>query len=151
MKDVIRLARKSDAPVIAEFNRAMALETEGRQLTARQLATGVARLFDRPDYGFYVVAEVAGELAGCLMVTYEWSDWRNGVYWWVQSVYVRPEYRRRGIYRLLYRYLKQRAARAGNVCGFRLYVHKDNVVAQRTYRTLGMRDAHYRVFEEMTR
>jgi len=145
----VRLAVPSDAPILAEFNTIMAKETEGVELDRGTLAGGLAALFEKPQYGFYVVAEVSGQIAGGLMITYEWTDWRNGVIWWVQSVYVRPAYRRRGIYTRLYSFVKELAAREGNVRGFRLYVEKENFVAQKTYQAAGMIEARYKVFEEM--
>ncbi|MCE5249373.1 GNAT family N-acetyltransferase [bacterium] len=127
----------------------MAYETEGKELSNEALSAGVRYLLNHPEHGFYVVAEIDGEVAGSLMVTYEWSDWRNGVIWWIQSVYVRPEYRRRGVYRSLYAEVKKMAAAQKNVCGFRLYVEKRNTAAQRTYAALGMHEANYKFYEEM--
>lgn len=145
----LRLAVASDAAVLTAFNRAMARETEGKDLVPEVVAAGVASLLAQPQYGFYVVAEVAGEVVGALLVTTEWSDWRNGLFWWIQSVYVLPDCRRRGIYRRLYQFVKELARDAGNVCGFRLYVERENAIAQQTYRSLGMSETHYRLFEEM--
>ena len=145
----LRLAGASDAAALTAFNRAMALETEGKDLAPEVVAAGVASLLAQPQYGFYVVAEAAGEVVGALLVTTEWSDWRNGLFWWIQSVYVLPGFRRRGIYRRLYQFVKDCARDAGNVCGFRLYVERENAVAQQTYRSLGMSETHYRLFEEM--
>ena len=102
-----------------------------------------------PSHGFYLVAEKDGEIAGSLMVTTEWSDWRNGVVWWVQSVYVRDEYRRQGIYRGLYEEVKTLSNNDESVCGFRLYVEKDNVNAQKTYESLGMIETDYLMYEEL--
>ena len=151
-----RLADARDVETLVEFNRAMARETESKELDAGVLRAGVENLLREPRYGFYVVAERAGrgagakeEVVGSLMVTYEWSDWRNGLFWWVQSVYVKPELRRRGIYRMLYEFVKAMAAEEASVCGFRLYVEKENAVAQRTYSQLGMEETHYRLFEEL--
>jgi ribosomal protein S18 acetylase RimI-like enzyme len=116
----------------------------------------VENLLRDERYGFYVVAEYCAsadsrEVAGSLMVTYEWSDWRNGVFWWIQSVYVKPEFRRQGVYRRLYEFIKQRAAQESNVCGFRLYVEKENRIAQATYERLGMTETYYKMFEELCR
>lgn len=149
-----RLARESDAEALVEFNRAMARETESLELPAETLTAGVRNLLRTLEYGFYVVAEHAdGEGArtavGSLMVTYEWSDWRDGLFWWIQSVYVRPEFRRRGVYRRLYEFVKQLAARDPRVRGFRLYVERENRVAQSTYERLGMRQSHYLMYEEI--
>jgi len=145
----IRLATAPDAPALVEFNQAMALETEGKTLDAQTLKSGVESVFDDEKKGFYVVAEEAGIIAGGLMVTYEWSDWRNGWFWWIQSVYILPEHRGRGIYRLLYEFVKAQAAEEKNVCGFRLYVEKENVGAQKVYEKLGMESSHYLMYEEM--
>ncbi|MEJ7618171.1 MAG: GNAT family N-acetyltransferase [Pyrinomonadaceae bacterium] len=120
----IRLAEAGDAPSIVEFNQAMAHETEGKELAPEVLAAGVAALLGDARYGFYLIAEADAEVVGCLMITYEWSDWRDGLFWWIQSVYVRPEHRGRGVYRSLYADVKRRAAETGGVRGFRLYVEK---------------------------
>ena len=149
----VRPGGEADADTIAAFNRAMALETEERDIPHERLAAGVRGMLSRPQYGFYGVAEVDGEVAGCLMVTYEWSDWRNGLFWWIQSVYVSDRFRRRGVYRALYDWVREEARRASaegdeRCCGFRLYVEKDNHAAQRTYHALGMRVCDYLMFEE---
>lgn len=146
---LIRTGEKGDAAALTEFNIEMALETENKVLTLEVVSNGVQALLKNPEYGFYVIAEKGGEIAGALMVTTEWSDWRDGEFWWVQSVYVRDDYRRQGIYRKLYEYIKARAAKRGNVCGFRLYVERDNAVAQRAYSKLGMSETFYKVFEEL--
>ena len=145
----IRLAAASDADAIVEFAAAMALETERKVLLREVIGKGVHHLLAHPGMGFYVIAECEGEVAGSLMVTTEWSDWRNGNFWWVQSVYVRPQFRRRGVYRELYRYLQQRAEKDPAVCGFRLYVERENSRAQATYRAAGMEQTHYLLFEEL--
>jgi ribosomal protein S18 acetylase RimI-like enzyme len=145
----IRLATASDANTIIEFAAAMALETERKVLLREVIGKGVHHLLAHPGMGFYVMAECEGEVAGSLMVTAEWSDWRNGNFWWVQSVYVRPRFRRRGVYRELYRYLQQRAAEDPSVCGFRLYVERENSRAQATYRAAGMEQTRYLLFEEL--
>ena len=144
---LIRSARLSDADDLVAFNRAMAQETENRILSAEIISTGVRSLFQHPELGFYIVAESDGRMVGCLMVTYEWSDWRNGLFWWIQSVYVPPEFRRRGIYRKMYDYVQNAALKVGNVCGLRLYVERDNRIAQKTYRKLGMSKTNYILFE----
>jgi ribosomal protein S18 acetylase RimI-like enzyme len=145
----IRRATLRDAPALIAFNRAMALETERKLLLPKVIGAGVRGLLRRPDSGFYTVAELGREVVAALMVTKEWSDWRNGDFWWIQSVYVRPEYRRRGVYRRLYRYLRALAARERAVCGFRLYVEKGNRRAQATYRASGMKRTHYLVYEQL--
>lgn len=145
----IRLADEGDAEIIAAGNRAMARETEHKDLDPDVAAAGARNLIRHPEYGFYLVAERDGAFAGSLLITPEWSDWRNAVFWWVQSVYVRPEFRRRGVYRRLYAHVKRLAAERGNVCGFRLYVEKENAAAHRAYETLGMRRTRYVMYEEM--
>ena len=144
----IRAAASADTETIASFNEAMATETEGKTLDPATIRAGVRGLFARPDLGFYVVAEDGGRIVGQLMITYEWSDWRNGVFWWIQSVYVRPEFRGKGIYRALHAHVRTMAKAAGVVCGFRLYVEKENAAAQETYRRLGMHETPYVLFEE---
>jgi len=144
----IRSATPADAETIASFNEAMAVETEGKTLDPATVRAGVRGLFARPEFGFYVVAEDGGRIVGQLMITFEWSDWRNGVFWWIQSVYVRPEFRGRGVYRALHGHVKAMAKNAGSVCGFRLYVEKENAAAQETYRRLGMHETPYVLFEE---
>src|SRR5690349_24342627 len=145
----IRLARRGDGSTIAAFNRAMALETEAKALFPRVIGAGVRRLLARPQSGFYVIAERDAEVVGALLITKEWSDWRNGDFWWVQSVYVRPDHRGRGVYGHLYRHVQRLAARRRRVVGFRLYVDHDNRRARKVYRALGMQETRYRVFEEL--
>jgi ribosomal protein S18 acetylase RimI-like enzyme len=145
----IRVAAPDDAATLVEFNAAMARETEAKELLPQVIGAGVRSLLANPAAGFYVVAEDDGRLVGSLMVTKEWSDWRNGSFWWIQSVYVRPEVRRRGVYRSLYRHVQNLAAADPGVCGFRLYVDRENVVAQGTYGALGMKATRYLVFEEL--
>lgn len=151
MSDPIRVRRAvaGDLDRIVTFNQAMARETENRELADATIRPGVEGLFYSPQYGFYLVAEAAGSVVGSLMVTFEWSDWRNGLIWWIQSVYVQSDWRRHGIYRRLYRHVKQLAEAQGSVRGFRLYVEKGNTIAQRTYASLGMHESDYRLFEEM--
>ena len=144
----IRRAAAADAQPLIEFNRAMARETENKDLPLEIVSAGVRAALEDARHGFYVVVERGSEIAGALMITYEWSDWRNRVFWLIQSVYVRPAFRRQGVYRLLYDFVKREAARAGNVCGFRLYVEKENAVAQKVYASLGMSESHYVMFEE---
>jgi GNAT superfamily N-acetyltransferase len=145
----IRLAGTEEGSTILEHNLAMAWETERVRLDRVTAEAGVRAVLANPHLGFYVVAEEADKPVASLMITPEWSDWRNATFWWVQSVYVRPEYRRRGVYRALYAWVKRHAAETGSVCGFRLYVERENEVAQQAYRALGMYEAHYRMFEEM--
>ena len=145
----IRVATPDDAAILVAFNAAMARETEKKELLPQVIGAGVRALLANPASGFYVVAEDGGRLVGSLMITKEWSDWRNGSFWWIQSVYVRPEARRRGVYRSLYRHIQGLAAADPGVCGFRLYVERENAVAQETYRALGMHTTRYLVFEEL--
>lgn len=145
----IRKAHAGDADHIAAFNRAMAWETEGKALVPELIAAGVRRLLAEPALGFYAVAEHEDEVVGCLMVTKEWSDWRNGLFWWIQSVYVTQPWRRRGVYRRLYDFIRELARSEPGVCGFRLYVEKENTTAQRTYSSLGMTPTDYLVYEEL--
>ncbi|MFT4993649.1 MAG: GNAT superfamily N-acetyltransferase [Paraglaciecola sp.] len=144
----IRLAEIDDIDTLVNFNQQMAMETEKMHLNNDLLTKGVSRLVEDPNKGFYLVAEQDDQVRGSLMVTTEWSDWRNGVFWWIQSVYVAPDYRRQGIYAKLYAKVKTLAGEAENVCGFRLYVEKENIIAQQTYTTLGMSESHYLMFEE---
>ena len=145
----VRMAVAGDAATLAGFNRAMALETESKSLSMETLLPGVRAVLTDPLHGFYVVADSGTEIAGSLLVTYEWSDWRNGRIWWIQSVYVRPDHRRHGVYRTLHGFVRERARAAGDVVGIRLHVERENVAAQRTYAALGMTETPYRVYEEM--
>ena len=144
----IRLAEKRDIGALVGFNQAMALETEGKILSAEVLSPGVAAVFEDENKGFYVAAEVDGAVVGGLLVTFEWSDWRNSWFWWIQSVYILPEYRGRSIYSEMYGFVKEVSKRRGDVCGFRLYVEHDNSHAQRVYEKLGMTRSHYLAYEE---
>lgn len=145
----IRRADRSDIDVLVKFNRAMAAETERLELLPEVIQAGVTALIENPQHGFYILAEIDREVVGSLMLTNEWSDWRNGMFWWIQSVYVQPDYRRRGVYRTMYQHVKQLAEQDGSVCGFRLYVEHENVPAQETYAALGMQKTPYRLFEEL--
>jgi GNAT superfamily N-acetyltransferase len=142
----IRKATHEDVADLVAFNAAMAQETEEKQLCGDTLDAGVRSLIRDEQKGFYLVADVEGKAVGALMVTFEWSDWRNGLFWWLQSVYVRPEYRRQGVFRSLYRHLEQMARDQSDVCGLRLYVEKGNGVAQATYNIMGMNEIGYVVY-----
>jgi len=144
----IRIATAADAVAMVAFNQAMALETEGKRLAAEKLKPGVEAVFADARKGFYVVAESGGRVLSGLMVTFEWSDWRNGWFWWIQSVYVLPEARGRGVYRRLYEFVRSRAE-GENVCGFRLYVETENTRAQAVYEKLGMSRSHYLLYEDL--
>jgi len=145
----IRSAIRDDAPALVEFNLRMAGETEDKELDPDVLASGVSAVLDDSARGFYLVADVDGQVVGALMVTTEWSDWRNGAFWWIQSVYIAPEYRRRGLFRALYEEVKKLADNTPRVCGCRLYVERDNAAAQATYARLGLAETNYKVFEEL--
>ncbi len=149
MKFEIRDASPADTEVIARFNSAMASETEGRPLDATTIRGGVIAVLENRSRGRYWVAETDGQIIGQLMVTYEWSDWRNGMFWWIQSVYVDPAHRRRGVFSALYRHVESLASSAPDVCGLRLYVERDNRRAQKAYQALGMVNPNYLVMEAM--
>ena len=144
----VRLADRGDADTIVKFNVALVLETEHKELLLPVVTRGVRALFENPQHGFYLVAETADEVVGSLMITYEWSDWRCGVFWWIQSVYVKPEFRRRRVFTKLHEFLRVRAAQDPDVCGFRLYFEQSNHAAQTTYGKIGMTKTTYGVFEE---
>ncbi len=146
MTVTIRPAERSDIPQLVQWNAAMAWETEQKALDLVVLERGVTAVFDEPRRGFYLVAEHNGTPAGCLLVTYEWSDWRAGDFWWIQSVYVVAEARRAGVFRSLYANIEQRAREARAV-GLRLYVETENERAQHTYAGLGMDRCHYFMYE----
>ena len=143
----IRQAIRSDCKTIAEFNAALARETEHFELDMERLLRGVNGLFDEPSRGFYLLAEVNNKIAGQLMITYEWSDWRNGVFWWIQSVYVKPEFRNQKIFTSLYKYIESSSKKEGNVCGLRLYVEKENENAHTVYAKLNMKKTAYELLE----
>jgi ribosomal protein S18 acetylase RimI-like enzyme len=147
MSIIIRQAERRDAETIAQYNAAMAKETEHLELDVQRLLLGVNGLFDNPTLGFYTVAEENNIIVGQMMITYEWSDWRNGVFWWIQSVYVKPEFRSAGVFRKLYDHAVEKAASAGNVCGLRLYVEKENERAHHVYEKIGMKLTAYDMFE----
>jgi GNAT superfamily N-acetyltransferase len=144
-----REATPADADAILEFQIAMARETEGMELERAITARGVHAVFADPSKGRYFVAEAEGRVVASLMITYEWSDWRNGTVWWIQSVYVVPEMRKRGIYAGLYEHVKAMVEAEPAIRGIRLYVDNRNEAAQQVYARLGMEGEHYRVFEWM--
>jgi ribosomal protein S18 acetylase RimI-like enzyme len=144
---IIRRATPADVAVLVAFNAAIAWETEDKRLDPAVLTAGVRAVFDDPARGFYTVAERNGEIVAQMMITYEWSDWRNGWFWWVQSVYVREDARRGGVFRALYRAIEQQASADPGVIGLRLYFDTDNSRAQATYRALGMTDTAYGMME----
>lgn len=144
----IRPAAPADVDRLVEFQQAMAAETEDKGLEPARLRSGIDYLIEHPQEGFYLIAERNGESAGSLMVTFEWSDWRNGRFWWIQSVYVDAAHRRQGVYSALHEAIRRRAEEDPQGCGIRLYVEVENVNAQATYRQLGMIETHYRLYEE---
>ncbi len=146
---IIRQAVLDDAGLIAEFNQNMARETEALELVPEIILSGVKALLSNRNLGFYLLAEADDEVVGSLMVTTEWSDWRNARFWWIQSVYVLPQWRRKGLYRKLYQRVKQLAAENRDVCGYRLYVEKENTIAQTTYDNVGMHETRYKMYEEL--
>jgi ribosomal protein S18 acetylase RimI-like enzyme len=149
---IIRAANLDDVESIITFSAAMALETENRHLDAARLREGTLSLLNTPSYGFFMVAEIRdGEqrrLIGQLMITYEWSDWRNGVFWWIQSVYVDPAWRRQGVFRRMHDVIVGQAKADPKVCGMRLYVEQNNRTAQTVYQRVGLSPSAYAVFEQ---
>ena len=143
----IRAAGIDDTDFLAAGNIAMALEAEHKRLDPAIVARGVRAVLDDPSHGRYFVAERDGRPVGQLMITYEWSDWRNGTFWWIQSVFVTPDARRAGVFRALFRHLESLAEGDRSVCGIRLYVERENERAQATYRRCGLEDGGYRVME----
>lgn len=149
---IIRPATPSDEECIVDFNLRLAEETEGKTLDRAVLESGVAALLSNPDKGRYFVAEAAsgqviGQVIGQVMITYEWSDWRNGLFWWLQSVYVAKECRQQGVFSALFDHIAQLASEEPQVCGIRLYVDKENAPAQATYGARGFERANYEVME----
>ncbi len=142
-----RAATSADFRVLVEFNLSMARESEGLELDRARLERGVEAALADPGRGFYLVAEFDGAPSGCLLVTAEWSDWRNGWAWWIQSVYVMSAARRHGVYSALHGRVLELARERGDVVSLRLYVERNNLSAQATYRRLGMQESHYLMFE----
>ena len=147
MSLAIRNAAPDDCSTLVAFNQALARTTEGKDLDGERLARGVARVLADPIRGRYFVADWDGLPVGCLMVTREWSDWRDAWFWWIQSVFVADDVRRRGVYRALHQHVLHLARGAGDVCGLRLYVERDNRTAQATYKSLGMGPGSYELYE----
>ncbi|MEJ6951622.1 GNAT family N-acetyltransferase [Natronospora cellulosivora (SeqCode)] len=144
---MIRKAEAKDIEVIAEYNCMMAKETEGIDLDKETVLAGVKNAINDPNKASYYLYETDEKVVGQLMLTKEWSDWRNGYFWWIQSVYVNENYRRRGIYRSLYTYLEEKVKKDPELCGIRLYVEKDNKRAKNTYENLGMQETYYLLYE----
>ena len=142
----IRQAVAADATTIRDFQKAMALETEEMTLNNDTVTRGVEAVFADPAKGRYFVAESDGTIVASLLITYEWSDWRNSNVWWFQSVYVIPQFRRLGVFSMMYRFIKEEAGREG-VAGLRLYVETSNTRAHLTYEAMGMSSSHYKMYE----
>ena len=147
MAITIRRAVPSDTAVIADFNLRLAEETELLRLDPATVGAGVATLLADTAQGLYFIAEVDGTVAGQLMITYEWSDWRNGNLWWIQSVYVEPRLRGAGVFRALFNHVRDLANAEPHVTGLRLYMDAHNSGARRTYERLGLKRTNYEVFE----
>ena len=143
----VRRATIADAKIIADFNSAIAKETEHLDLDRKLLLRGVKALLNDVSKGYYILGEIEGRVAGQLMITYEWSDWRAAKFWWVQSVYVLPEFRGAGVFSRLFRSVEKAARKNKSVCGMRLYVEHGNARAMRTYEHLGMKKANYGMYE----
>jgi len=146
---VVRLAKRVDISILTEFQLAMALETENLVLDKTVLEKGIESLFKDSTKGSYYVAEESEKIIGCLMTTYEWSDWRNGNVLWIQSVYIHKRFRGKGVYKKMYEYIQQIVADSVEFRGIRLYVDKTNLNAKKVYQQLGMNGEHYQVFEWM--
>ena len=145
----IRRGRREDAPYIIDFQIRMAKEAEDLTLDRPTVEKGVQAVFEDPHKGAYWIAELDGEVAGCLLTVPEWSDWRNGTVLWIHSVYVIPSARRRGIFRMMYENLKTTVEQSADLRGLRLYVERENERAQKTYHAMGMDGNHYKLFEWM--
>ena len=144
---LIRPATAEDLEVIVDYNARLAFESEGKRLDLALLRPGVAAVLADPSKGRYYVAEIAGQVVGQIALTFEWSDWRNGFFWWIQSVYVHPDHRRGGIFKALYRHLEEQANQDANVIGIRLYVEAENHAAHAVYEKLGLAWTDYSVME----
>ena len=147
IKITIREATREDTENIVRFQEGMALETEGKVLDESLLRDGITAIFDSTQKGFYIVAEVGSVVVGSLLITYEWSDWRNATFWWIQSVFIDANWRRKGVYRSMYDYVVNVAKSRKDICGIRLYVERTNTIAQETYKDLGMTHSHYDLYE----
>lgn len=151
MNAIIRDAIPADGLVIADYNSRLSAETEDVPLDRALIGPGVAAVLDDRSKGRYWVAESDGRVIGQIMVTYEWSDWRNGMLWWIQSVYVHTDFRRKGVFSMLFRHIEALAEAEEDVVGIRLYVESDNDRAQATYDRLGMSKTTYQVMQVLTR
>lgn len=143
----VRPATADDLEAIVAGNLAIAQETESRQLERETVRSGVGHLLTDPSQGVYYLAELDGRVVGQLLITYEWSDWRDGMFWWIQSVYVAPAARRHGVYRALHTWIERKARQTAGVCGLRLYVDRHNTRARQVYARLGLQPTEYRLYE----
>lgn len=143
----VRLATTEDAEFLVRGNAEMALETEHLSLDLDRLRDGVHAVFEQPERGVYFLAEMDGRRAGQMLITYEWSDWRNGVFWWIQSVHVQKTLRGQGVFKAIHTHVENRAKSTPGVCGLRLYVENNNIRAQNTYERVGMKRTDYQMFE----
>jgi predicted GNAT family acetyltransferase len=145
----IRQAVSSDVETIADYNIALCRETEGRDLDPATVTNGVRRFVTESKKGKYFVAEIDGQVVGQAAHTFEWSDWRNGEIWWIQSVYVHPDFRGKGVFRALFTHMKELGEAAVDCCGIRLYMERENETARESYRRLGFSETGYVVFERL--
>ena len=136
-----------DVNNLVDFNIKMAKETENKILNKKIVTKGVSEVLTDTTLGYYVIAKNKNTILGSLMITYEWSDWRNGMFWWIQSVYVEKEYRKQGVYKKLYSYIKGKALKDSSCTGIRQYVEQENKIAQSVYKKLEMKETHYKLFE----
>jgi ribosomal protein S18 acetylase RimI-like enzyme len=144
---IIRKAVQEDIGVIAGFQQKMAMETENLSLDESLLINGVGNVFRNPSLGFYLIAQDNDRVIASMLLTPEWSDWRNSLFLWIQSLYVIPEYRKKGVFRMMYEHVRRMVQDSGDYAGLKLYVDESNTPAQKTYRQVGMRSSHYRLFE----
>lgn len=143
----IRKALNKDIDVIARYNYNLAYETENKILDMNILTKGVEAIIKDENKGIYHVCEINGEVVGQIMYTFEWSDWRNGTFLWIQSVYVNKEFREMGVFKALYKFIRDIADNDNNICGIRLYVEKENTIAKKTYKNIGMKECNYYIYE----
>lgn len=148
----MRVASEDDLDVLVNFGATMAKETEARELDRVRLRQGILAVLQSSTHGYYLVCDLhdgqgSRNVIGQMLITYEWSDWRNATFWWIQSVYVHPEWRRQGVYRRMHEYIVRSARERPDVCGVRLYVEAENIVAQTAYKRMGMSASHYRMYE----
>jgi GNAT superfamily N-acetyltransferase len=145
----IRTATVTEIAMLIGFQQRLARETENLELDITTLKKGMQAMFQDPSKGVYYVAVEGQQIVGCFMITFEWSDWRNGMVWWLQSVYVIDAYRKHGVFRLMYNHLMNVIQNDPSIMGLRLYVDKTNTRAQQVYTTMGMNGEHYTLYERM--